>query len=142
MRGIWRRMALAAVVLTAGCGSLDPSDITGSYQAVQFRIELNGVVTDMLGRGASVDLDVNPDGTLGGRLVVPAVGGVQLFPIDAATTGTYTIHSSDVLLFNYRSPSGYLDELRFTANPPQLNAYVVIQRSGEAGSFTLTLRRQ
>ncbi len=142
MRAIWRNVAFAGVLLAAGCGGVDPSEITGSYEAIRFRIELNGVVTDMLARGASVDLDVNPDGTLGGRLVVPSVGGVQDRPIDEAITGTYSIHSDDVLLFKYQSPSGYLNELRFTANPPQLNAYVVIQRTDESGSFTLTLRRQ
>ncbi len=141
--GVWRRVALAGVILASGCGgALDPAEIAGSYRAILFRVELNGVVTDMLARGSSVDLDVNADGSLGGRLVVPAVAGVQIFPIDEAITGTYSIHSDDVLLFNYQGPSGYLDQLRFTANPPELNAYVVIERTDESGSFTLRLRRQ
>lgn len=143
MMEIWRRAALAGVLLASGCaGGVDPSEITGTYEAVRFRIERNGVVTDMLARGSSVDLDVNADGTLSGRLVVPAVGGIQVIPIDEAVTGTYTIHSDDVLLVNHTSPSGYLDGLRFTANPPELNAYVAIQGADEFGSFTLTLRRQ
>lgn len=131
---------LALATLIAGCGDpvLGPADIAGQYQAKSFVIVVNGTTTDILSRGATVDLRLNADGTTSGRVTIPIVPGVQVTAVDDDLTGTYTINNEVVRL----TGNSYLDGLAFTADPPELRAFISFSDPNRVGTFNLTLTRQ
>jgi hypothetical protein len=131
----------AAVVLAAGCGDspIEPNDIAGTYAAGTFTILLNGVTTNLLGQGATVSLTLNQDRTTTGRVTIPVIAGVQSTVVDDDLAGTFTVASGVVRLTS--AAASYLDGYAFTADPPELRAYVTFQ-APNAGQLTLILVRQ
>ena len=140
MRGSWI-VALALTATIGGCsgGALAPDDVSGQYQAKTFTIVVNGVTSELLSRGATVSLRLNPDLTTSGHLTMPTVPGVQLAPVDDDLTGTYTLNNGIVRL---KQGDAYLDGLAFTADPPELRAFISLSDGTRTGSFTLVLSRQ
>ncbi len=144
-------MRVAARFLTAGLvvgwlaacgdGALAPAEVAGQYTATTFTIQLNGVTTELLARGASVNLQLKADGTTTGRLIMPAVSGVQLNPVDHDLAGTYLL-SDDVIRLSQTADTSYLDDAFFTADPPELRAFITIADATRSGSVTLILTRQ
>jgi hypothetical protein len=98
---------LAATTIAAlGCGDgtappdevvLSMQNISGIYMGVTFTTESNGVVTNQIPRGASIQLLLYGEGTTGGTLVLPAdtAGGVDL---NEDLAGTWTLDGNIVTL--------------------------------------------
>lgn len=140
MRRVWIA-ALALLTTIGGCGdsALGPSDVSGLYTATTFTIVMNGTTNELLSRGATVSLRLNPDLTTSGRITMPTVPGVQVVPVDDDLTGTYTLINGVVRLTQQNS---YLDGLNFTADPPELRAYISLSDGARTGDFSLVLTRQ
>ena len=130
-----------ALVAVGGCGNpvLAPDDVSGQYHATVFTIVVNGVTNELLSRGATVTLRLNPDLTTSGHFTMPSVAGVQLVAVDDDLTGTYTLNNGVVRL---SQGDAYLDGLVFTADPPELRAFVSLSDGTRTGSLNLTLTRQ
>lgn len=141
--GVATRVWVAAALLgAAGCGdgSVGPQEVAGRYQATTFSVQINGATTELLSRGASVDLELRADGTTAGRIIIPAVPGVQLTAVDHDLAGTYAV-SSDVVRLNQTADT-YLDGVFFTADPPELRSFITITDATRTGSVTLILTRR
>lgn len=140
MRGSWI-VTLALTATIGGCSNtaLAPDDVSGQYQAKTFTIVVNGISSELLSRGATVSLRLNPDLTTSGHITMPIVSGVQLAPVDDDLTGTYTLNNGIVRL---KQGDAYLDGLNFTADPPELRAFISLSDGTRTGSFTLVLTRQ
>ena len=134
-------MTLALTATIGGCsdGALALDDVSGQYQAKTFTIVVNGVTSELLSRGATVSLRLNPDLTTSGHITMPIVSGVQVTPVDDDLTGTYTLNNGIVRL---KQGDAYLDGLAFTADPPELRAFISLSDGTRTGSFTLVLTRQ
>jgi len=134
---------LAALVGAGGCGdgSVGPEEVAGRYSATTFAVQINGATTELLSRGASVDLELRADGTTAGRIILPAVSGVQLTPVDHDLAGTYTV-GSNVVRLSQTADTSYLDGVFFTADPPELRSFITIADATRSGSVTLVLTRQ
>lgn len=139
MRGSWI-VALALTATVGGCSDtpLAPDDVSGQYQAKSFTIVVNGVTNELLSRGATVSLRLNPDLTTSGHITMPIVPGVQLTPVDDDLTGTYTLNNGIVRL---KQGDAYLDGLAFTADPPELRAFISLSDGTRTGTFNLVLTR-
>ncbi len=96
-------------------------------------------MSEMVSRGATVSLRLNPDLTTSGRMTMPAVPGVQLTAVDDDLAGTYTINNGVVRL---SQGTAYLDGLVFTADPPELRAFISLNDGTRTGTFALVLIRQ
>ena len=131
-------MALAAI---GGCGDpvVGPGQVTGQYVAKSFTIVINGVSSEMLSRGATINLRLNPDLSTSGRMTMPAVPGVQATPVDDDLAGTYTVNNGIVRL---SQGDAYLDGLLFTADPPELRAFISLNDGTRTGTFAMVLTRQ
>lgn len=136
------RWALLAAV-GAGCSGatpLAPADLAGAYVATTISVVINGVTTNMLAKGASVSLSLTADGNATGRVVVPVLPGVQTVAVDDDLAGTYELIKDHVQL--KPTVGTYLSGMIFTADLPELRAYVTIQDPSRSGQFTLILRHQ
>ncbi len=139
MKQSWiRHWALATLIVGCGDPVLGPADIAGQYQTKSFVIVVNGTTNELLSRGATVNLRLNADGTTSGRVTIPIVPGVQITAVDDDLTGTYTIRNGVVRLVG----NSYLDGLAFTADPPELRAFISFSDPNRVGTFNLTLSRQ
>ncbi len=139
MRQFWIwHLALATLIVGCGDPVLGPADIAGQYQAKAFVIVVNGTTNELLSRGATVNLRLNADLTTSGRITIPIVPGVQVTAVDDDLTGTYTVNNGVVRL----TGNSYLDGLAFTADPPELRAFISFSDPNRAGTFNLTLSRQ
>ena len=138
-----RLVAAAVIAAVAGCGdsNVEPEDVVGQYVATTFTIVINGVSTDMLARGASIDVELKSDGTTAGRVVIPVVAGIQTTAVDDDLAGTYAITTTTVR-FDQTDPGSYLDNLIFTVDPPELRAFIVLSDPTRTGNFSLILTRQ
>lgn len=134
-------VGVAALVATGGCGDpvLAPDDVSGQYQARSFIIVVNGVTNELLSRGATVSLRLNPDLTTSGHITMPIVAGVQIVPVDDDLTGTYTLNKGVVRL---SQGNAYLDGISFTADPPDLRAFISLSDGTRSGTFNLVLTRR
>ena len=141
MPGRLNRWGLVAL-LGLGCStaSLAPADLAGTYQATTMSVVINGVTTNMLTSGASVALNLTADGQATGRVVVPPIAGVQVVAVDDDLAGTYTVINNHIQL---KPTAGtYLSGLIFTADLPELRAYVTLNGATTQGQFTVILTRQ
>ncbi len=134
-------MTLALTAAVGGCSAaaLAPDDVSGQYQAKTFVIVVNGVTNELLSRGATVSLRLNPDLTTSGHLTMPSVPGVQLTAVDDDLAGTYTLNNGVVRL---SQGGAYLDGIVFVADPPELRAFISLSDGTRTGAFTLVLSRQ
>ncbi len=132
---------VAVLVAAGGCGDpvLAPDDVSGQYQAKSFIVVVNGVTNELLSRGATVSLRLNPDLTTSGRIRMPIVAGLQVVPVDDDLTGTYTLNKGVVRL---SQGNAYLDGISFTADPPDLRAFISLSDGTRSGTFNLVLTRQ
>ena len=90
------RVLMLAALLGA-CGDDGPTRPDGDvYHATTFEVRMAGVTTDLLARGADIDLVLQDDGRTSGRLYVPAFGGEPTF--EASLAGTWTRNGSTVTL--------------------------------------------
>jgi hypothetical protein len=65
--------------------------VAGTYVATTLLATTGGVTTNMLTSGASITLILNPDGTTGGRIFVPASVTPQ---VDEPLTGTWNFFNA------------------------------------------------
>lgn len=72
-----------------------------------------GVTTDELGKGASIQLTLNANGTTAGRIIVPDGS------LDADLTGTWLLTGNQVTL--NQSADTFLRDIKFTATGDQLD---------------------
>lgn len=98
--------ALLAALLIAGCeNSVDPGESPAdSYVASTLVTTGDGVLTDHIANGSSINLTLTPQGTTSGSMHIEAWGSEPDF--DADLTGTWTIsglivdlnHTADTFL--------------------------------------------
>ena len=72
-------------------------NVAGIYYGVTFTTEENGVVTDQIWRGATIELLLSAVGSSGGRLFIPAdtTGGAD---VDVNLVGTWELNGNIVTL--------------------------------------------
>jgi hypothetical protein len=91
LRFAQKSIVVLTVIAVGACSdSTAPSPLIGSYFASSFMTTENGVTTDQLAAGASVDIALAADGTTTGELFIPAssTGGGGDFVRDLAGTWT------------------------------------------------------
>lgn len=135
----WQLGLCLAAALGCSDSVLGPADVSGQYTIKSFTIVVSGNMSEMVSRGATVSLRLNPDLTTSGRMTMPAVPGVQLTAVDDDLAGTYTINNGVVRL---SQGTAYLDGLVFTADPPELRAFISLNDGTRTGTFALVLIRQ
>jgi hypothetical protein len=136
------RWVMLAAVGTAcgGASTLAPADVAGTYVATTISVIINGVTTNMLVKGASVSLTLTADGKSTGRVIVPVIGGVQTVAVDDDLAGSYDLTKDHVQL--KPTAATYLSGMIFTADLPELRAYLTIQDASRSGQLTIILRHQ
>lgn len=139
MRRTWIVGPLLAASIGCSDSVLGPEQVSGQYAIKTFTIVVNGNTSEMVSRGATVSLRLNPDLTTSGRMTMPAIPGVQLTPVDDDLAGTYTVNNGVVRL---SQGTAYLDGLVFTADPPELRAFISLNDGARTGTFALVLTRQ
>ena len=112
------RRATAALVCAlslsvAACNKnespVSPLTVAGTYTATQLTTTTGGVTTNQLAAGASVTLVLSPDGTAGGRLVVPASTTPA---VDVSLNGTWAFSNGDIDLTS--STDTFLRDMLFS----------------------------
>lgn len=112
---------VAAVTVLCACGD-DPvgpgeitrDDITRGFAAVTFTTTTDGVTTDHLAAGATLDIALHEDGTTTGRLFVPG-GDEDGGDLDADLAGTFSFEdASDRVTFDQNADT-FVRDMTFTA---------------------------
>ena len=113
-----RHMASALLVgcMFVACGdSTAPTveQIAGSYAATTFNTTEDGVVTDQLALGASIQVTLGADNTTTGRIFVPdAEEGGGDFDMDL--TGTWALDSNDGSVAFEHASDTFLRDMTFS----------------------------
>ena len=68
--------------------------VVGNYVAMTFVTSENAVATDQLSRGATLEMNLNADGTTTGRLFIPS--GTSELDFEADLSGTWTLNGNTV----------------------------------------------
>lgn len=102
LRQLRAMLAAAALSVTVACdgergGGPDTAGLAGTYTATSFTTESGGTSTDQLAAGATVLLQLNPQGTTAGRLFLPNAeeGGGDF---EADLTGSWRVQGNSVEL--------------------------------------------
>jgi hypothetical protein len=142
-----RKMGLISSVLVivtalAACGDdgvgpdeITREDVTRGYSAVTFRTTTDGITTDQLAQGASLNIALQEDGTTTGGLLVPggAVGGGDL---DADLAGTFSFNdATDQVTFDHAADT-FVRDMLFSA----VRADNAVQLEGEETFSETTVR--
>jgi len=93
---VLRALAVTLAVSVAGCSeSTSVTDLVGLYQATEFSVVENGVTTDWIAAGASVQMILNSNQTSAGTMFVPG-GNSDGSDFSADLSGTWTIEDGKV----------------------------------------------
>ena len=130
-----RRLLSVFLLLMLSCGGDDEpfsptvQDVAGSYQASSLTGTQSGITVNLLSLGATVEIELNENGTTTGRVFAPGLdAGGQDLDVDLA--GTWTLQGETVT-FNPTSNS-FIGDIPFTASPNRLQ--------GEGTFNTVTIR--
>jgi hypothetical protein len=107
-------LACALALCVTACGddnnTTGPGAVTGTYTATQLMTTTGGATTNQLAAGASVTLVLNPDGSMAGRLVIPASAS----PVDQSLNGTWQFTAVGISLAS--SADTFLRDMIFSVS--------------------------
>lgn len=84
-------------LLLNGCDSSEEGDgVAGEYETISFMVELGGETVDVLDAGGFIEVALRSDGTVDGRLVVPAALSEGEGAVDIAFGGTFVVSGDEV----------------------------------------------
>jgi hypothetical protein len=116
-------VTLSLVVALGACGadtSFSPTvdTVAGAYPATTFTVTTATGTTNLLASGATVSLTLAADGTMGGRLIVPA-GAEDGGDLDADLAGGWVLKGSTVTFG--QSADTFIRDLEFVASRNRLS---------------------
>ncbi|HUF28464.1 MAG TPA: hypothetical protein VMM18_15915 [Gemmatimonadaceae bacterium] len=96
----FRLLTLVAAAVTVACGDGDvfaptPTAVAGFYEATSFTMTSGDVTIDLIAAGASLTLEMLPQGTVSGRLLIPS-SAQHPDAVDADMAGTWRLEGSIV----------------------------------------------
>lgn len=108
--GVGAMFLMAAVVSSCGDDATAPTldEITRHFWAVTLTTSTDGIVTDQLAEGASLNISLHEDGTTTGMLIGPDAD------VEADLTGTYSYDVGAARLTFDHAADTFIREMTFT----------------------------